>query len=188
MKARTVMLVGTDLPYHLPRSYHRAFEDLGWRGEVWDLDLSVQGFARLGKFGRTFSGYVPVEAWVRKGNRAMLVNALAMRPDLVLIVGHSTTRVGALAQLRASLPHTKLAFVWPDTLLNLDRDELECLPIYDFVACYGRESVTPMRALGARVIDWVPLAADLHLHASPAMLSTRERRRFGCDVLFIGNH
>ncbi len=188
VSAATVMVVGIGLSHHLPWTYLHAFEDLGWRGEVWDLDRAVRQNARLGRLGRTFSDFVPVEAWVRKGNRELLLRALELRPDVLLTVGHAATRVGALAQLRAALPATKLALVWPDTLLNLDRDELECLPLYDFVACYGRDAVEPMRRLGARAIEWVPLAADLHLHAPPAALTEAEVRRYGCDVLFIGNH
>jgi len=185
--SRRVLCVGIGLPHHLPATYARAFENLGWQVSRFDLDASVRANTRLGPLGARFNDYVPVEAWVRKANRELLLVALAEKPDLVIVVGHASTRVGALSQLLAALPKTKVALVWPDTLLNVGRDELECLPLYDLVASYGRDSREPLCRLGARQVEWVPLAADPELH-SPAPLDDATRATWRSDVLFVGSH
>lgn len=165
----------------------RAFTAIGWRATAFDLDAAVRSHARLGPLGARFNDYVPVEAWIRKANRELLLALSEARPDLVLVVGHASTRVGALAQLVAASPQTRLALVWPDTLLNLGREELECLPLYDLVACYGKQSILPFERLGARRVEWVPLAVDPELHR-PDALDAATRARFAADVLFIGSH
>lgn len=185
--ARRVLCVGTGLAHHLPATYAHAFEELGWQASSFDLDAAVRANTRLGPVGARFNDYVPVEAWVRKANREFLLKALREKPDLVLVVGHASTRVGALSQLLAAMPDTKLVLVWPDTLLNLGRDELECLPLYDLVASYGRNSRGPLERLGARRTAWVPLAADPYLH-NPAVLDKATQTQWKSEVLFVGSH
>jgi spore maturation protein CgeB len=185
--ARRILCVGTGESFHLAASYRRAFSALGWRVSAFDLDAAVRRQARLGALGARFNDYVPVESWVRKANREFLLAALDVRPDFVLVVGHVKVRVGALAQLAASLPATRFAFVWPDTLLNLGRDELESLPLYDVVASYGKQSVPAFERLGARRVEWIPLAADPEFHAVEP-LDDSTRARCAADVIFVGNH
>ena len=185
--ARRVLCVGLGESFQLAASYRRAFSALGWRVSGFDLDAAVRRQARLGVLGARFNDFVPVESWVRKANREFLLAALEVRPDLVLVVGHVPLRVGALAQLVASVPDTRSAFVWPDTLLNLGRDDLECLPFYDLVASYGKQSVEAFGRLGARRVEWIPLAADPELHEADP-LDDATRARYAADVIFIGNH
>jgi spore maturation protein CgeB len=184
---RRVLCVGVGLVHQLPATYARAFEELGWQVSTFDLDEVVRRYARLGRLGARFNDFVPVEPWVRKANRELLVQILASKPDLVLVVGHASVRVGMLAQVAASCPETRFALVWPDTLLNLERAELECLPLYDLVACYGRDSVVPFEKLGARRVEWIPLAGDPKLHRSD-VLDEPTRARWRSEVLFIGGH
>ncbi len=185
--ARRVLCVGTGLPHHLPATYAHAFEELGWQASSFDLDAAVRANTRLGPLGARFNDYVPVEAWVRKANRELLLEAIAKKPDIVAVVGHASTRAGALSQLLAALPATRLALIWPDTLLNLGREELECLPLYDVVASYGRDSVGPLERLGARRTEWIPLAADPKLHRAD-VLDEATRKRWQSEVLFVGSH
>jgi spore maturation protein CgeB len=64
-------------------------------------------------------------------------------------------------------------------------ETIAALPLYDLVACYGREAVAPFQLLGARRTEWVPLAGDPHMHLVHS-LSEADKQEYGADISFIG--
>src|SRR2546423_1797624 len=101
---KTVLIVGRTNAEALERSYARGLERLRCRVEFWEPDAALHRLARGRALGRVFSTFVHVEPWLRKSNLDLLQTALAIRPDLILVIGTSGVRGGTLAQLRVLLP------------------------------------------------------------------------------------
>jgi hypothetical protein len=168
-------------------SYGRALERLGVDTHYWDLAPALNRAVRLGPFGRRLNSFVPIDPWQSRASRELVVAAMQHQPDVLFVCGVTRIVPGALAQVRAALPRARLVLVWPDTLLNLTSDIVQALPLYDLVATYGEGSVDPLRRMGARDVRWVPLAADCALMPANIAVTDEQRRRFSCDVAFIGN-
>lgn len=181
---RRVMLVGQFGPGSLERSYRAAFGSLGYEVTSFDITQTIERHCRLGRWGRTFNSFVPVEPWIRKANRDLVTQAFTFQPDYLLTFGHYPIQPGALAQIRAS-NNTALIHVWPDTLLNVGNNLISCLPLFDLIASYSQASVEQLRRLGAERVAWIPLAGDPSLH-SAAECSESEKACYGSDVTFIG--
>jgi hypothetical protein len=178
------MLIGHFELGALAQSYKVAFEELSNDVFAFDIGSFVQKNCRFGRFGHKFNAYLPVEAWVRKANREMVVSARQYAPRMVVLVGNCPVRAGALAQVKASLGVT-LVHIWPDTLVNMDAPLIECLPMYDLECVYSRSAVEPMKRLGASRIVWTPLAGDPSLHG-PLQCTESEAVEYGAEATFIG--
>jgi spore maturation protein CgeB len=177
-----LMLVGTFAAGALEHSYQSAFVEVGCEVAVFDMAEAVRRCVRLGRFGAYWNRFLPVEPWIAKANREMVLAAFAFKPDIVVVVGQNLVRAGALAQVRAMRP-IRTVIIWQDTMVFLGGQTIQCLPLYDLVATYSRESVPLFLRLGAPDAEWIPLAADPKMHASPVGPSTSE---FQADVGFIG--
>lgn len=183
-----ILVAGQFCHGSLEGSYVRAFELEGATVKRFDLNGTVAKYTRLGRVGALFNRFSPIEAWINKANRDLVVATAAFQPDFLMVGGAGPVRAGALAQIRASAPRTRLLMLWPDTLLRLLPHVSPCLPLYDLVASYSSSAVEPFRRLGAPLVEWVPLGADLELHPAAGTLTEEDRRVYGCDVTFVGNH
>jgi len=179
-----VLLAGTFGPGRLEQSYHSAFLDIGCEVYTMDIAATIDKYCRFGKIGRYLNAFLSVEPWIRKANRDLVIATKRFRPDLLVVFGQSYVRAGALAQIGACTK-TKTSLIWPDTLVNLADETIAALPLYDFVASYGRETLVPFLRLGARRVEWVPLAGDHHLHLIDE-LSEADRHEYGADISFVG--
>jgi spore maturation protein CgeB len=179
-----MMIVGHFALGNLESSYKIAFEALGCHVTAFDIKDAVDGHTRLGRGGQFFNTFVPVEPWIRKANREMILRATHTATNLLVVVGQQPVRAGALAQIQAST-HARAILIWPDPLLNLDAETIACLPLYDLVATYSSATLDPFRRLGASHVEWVPLAADPSLH-SPVICTPSEQSEFEADISFIG--
>jgi spore maturation protein CgeB len=172
---------------HLLGSYARAFRAMGCNVSEFSLATAIEAHSRIGFVGRRVGSLFSIESWLRKGNRDLVVHLLELRPNLVLVPGPAPVLPGTLAQLKAALPECNFVLVWPDTLLNLPSSTIQCLPLYDLVASYSASAIPPMQRLGARLVEWVPFAADPFLFPKDVTIEPNERSRFECDVCFVGN-
>jgi spore maturation protein CgeB len=183
----SALIVGTfaSWPGALETSIERATADIGWRVSRFDLHAEVQRHARFGHLGRRLNEFLAVEEWAVKGNRELVRTALRSQPDVLIVVGQAPIHPGALAQLRASTS-TRLVLLWPDTLINLHRTHLDCLPLFHLVASYSHAAVPVFTRLGCERVEWVPLGADPVMH-QPHRLTGRELAEYSCDISFVGN-
>lgn len=181
---RKVMLVGHFCPGALERSYRTAFELLDCEVSTFDIVEAINNNCRLGWFGQSFNTFVPVEAWIRKANREMVIQALESQPDYLLTFGQYPVQAGALAQIR-SASKCALVHVWPDPLLNVGNSLISCLPVFDLVASYSQAIVEPFRRLGAERVAWIPLAGDPSMHSAVEVCES-EKASYSADVTFIG--
>lgn len=180
---RRVMLVGQFGPGALERSYRSAFQSLGWEVSSFDIKQAIDRHCRFGRWGKQINRFVPVDAWIRKGNRELVAESIAFQPDYVLTFGHYQIEPGALAQIRATTK-SLLVHVWPDTLLNLTKSLVACLPLFDLLATYSRSTIESLERLGARRVVWVPLASDPSM--CPQASDADSTKVGGADVTFIG--
>ena len=179
-----VLIVGQTDPANLEYSYRRAFESLGCEVMMFDIIAAVDHHCRLGWFGRLLNTFFPVASWDRKANRDLVLEAIRLQPHLILVFGFYPVRAGALAQIKASID-VALVHVWPDPLVNLDDATVCCLPLFDLEASYSESTLGVFEKLGARKPVWIPLAADLSLHAVTEC-TEQERNVLGAEVAFIG--
>lgn len=179
-----IMLAGHQVPGALECSYQTAFETLGCQVYTFDIVEAVDRYALLGYVGRLFNKFVPVEPWMQKANRELVLQTMDLKPDLILTFGQHPFRVGSLAQIRASTD-AWLMHIWPDTLLNWNTHLSACISMYDCVATYSRTTVSLFQELGARRALWLPLAGDPSLH--PRVVSAESgEQEYAADVTFIG--
>ncbi len=175
-----ICLIGSGRADALEGSYQRAFERLGAEVSVFDMDAHQQPYVRLGKLGRAFHRFVPIDAWQRKLNRDLALALRAAKPDLALVFCNAPVLFGTLAFIK-SLSTTRFVLVWPDPLTNLQPHVAQAAPLYDGVATYCRASVPVFSRLGFQNVQWVPLAADPDLHRIDTVPA-----RFTHDLIFIG--
>lgn len=179
-----VLVVGKADEVSLEASYRRALKAAGCDVVPFDLGMAVNRQTRFGGLGQTLNRFLPVEPWVRKANRKLIIQGIESGVHGVVVIGSQEVRVGALAQLKVATG-ASLALVWPDTMLNLADSLVACLPAFDVVACYSRESIPLLERFGARRVVWLPLAGDPEMHA-PVAVTDEERAAYGADVTFIG--
>lgn len=181
---KLVLIIGSNGFATLESSYARAFQALGWGVQFWNpseaLYKTVVGY----RLGRIFSTFVPIEPWIRRANREMVLTAIDLQPDLIATFGNQPVRSGALAQIRIATS-AAIVHIWPDTLLNWNSELTACLPLYDLLATYSARTIPILRRLGAEKIAWVPLAGDPFMHKADA-IGTADQRKYECDIAFIG--
>jgi spore maturation protein CgeB len=165
----------------LEDSYARAFEAIGYRVVRFDFHRRIAAEHRLHRTPR-LARLIPDRAARHEVHRDLVTTAMREQPDLVVVFGRCAPGVGSLAQLATSTP-CKCVLVWPDTLTHMDTETAVAVRLYDLVACYGLGACESFRRLGARAVEWVPLAADPALHGTLAGAPMDERY----DVTFIGN-
>lgn len=176
-----VLIAGSfGYPGALEGSYERAFKSVGCTVARFDFRSAIARHAQGGAIGRRLSSLLTVEHWIRQANRELIILARAVKPQLVVVCGDYPARAGSLAQLLTQTG-AKSALIWPDALVNLSSDAITTLPLFDLVASYSRAVIGAFTALGARRVEWVPLAGDPDLHPAgdcdPPI----------CDVAFVGN-
>lgn len=175
-----VMLVGSFGPGALENSYASGFLDIGCDILSFDISEAERRNCRLGTIGQLFNKFVPVEPWIRKANREMILELKKDKPDVLIVFGQNRVLTSALAQIKAMF-QIKIVFIWQDTLLFLGANQINSLPLYDLICTYSKSNIKPFEVLGGRSVVWLPLAADPHIHSHVTPCE-----QFKCDVAFIG--
>lgn len=188
MAKRKVLVVSKKGDPGMLGSYGRALEALGFDVAYFDFAAAVRKSVRFGVVGQRFSAHVPVETWVRKANRELLIEALDTRPSLLLWAATMPIRAGTLVQLKVSRPETQVVHAWPDPMLNLSDAVISALRVCDLVACYSAAAVPWLERLAGTKVEWVPFGVDSELFPDDVVITDADKRRFGCDIGFVGNH
>lgn len=179
--AKRILLVGSGATSSLENSYVRAARSLGHEVFLFDPGAEVNKHIKLGKFGRVLHQFLPVEAWTRKMNRELVLKARDLKPDLMLVFTNVKVLYGTLATIK-TIQDTKIAWVWPDTPLNLTDHNLDCSGLFDISAVYSSKARTVFEKIGFPNCHWVPLAGDPELHGfEPAAADS-----YKVDISFVG--
>jgi spore maturation protein CgeB len=174
--------VGTINNFCLETSYANAGKALGHEIFKFDPNQESKKYIRLGKFGQKIHDFIFVEVWTRKMNRELIIFAKEKQPDIIFIFGGSKILYGSLITIQLILPSCKIAWVWPDTPMNLNHENLNNASLFDLSATYSSASVEPFRKMGFVNVHWVPLAGDKFLH----WMNARQEDEFDCDISFVG--
>ena len=180
----SVLMIGLNQLGSLESSYGSAMQRLGWDVRFWAPEAALRRGVPGGALLRLLTAFVPVEPWIRKANRDLVLRALALAPDLILAFPNVVLRAGALVQIKATLD-VPIVCIWPDTYVNWDTHQAACMPAYDLLATYSECSVPVLQRMGARHVAWIPLAGDPHLHPAVSCESDQVEQ-YGADVTFIG--
>jgi len=172
------MLVGSFGKGAFEHSYASAFKEIKCEVLTFDIIAAEMRNCRLGKFGQLFNKFVPVEPWIRKANRELILEVRKFKPEIIIVFGQNRVLTGAIAQIKAMLP-IKIVFIWQDTMLNLSSHLINTLCLYDLICTYSKSNIIPLELLGGRRVVWLPLCAEPHFN-----LNTIDK--FKCDISFIG--
>jgi len=128
----------------------------------------------------------PLSYW--RFNRTLRNQALAFRPDLVLIVKGTYVAPGTLAAIRRETGAHLVNYATDDPFnpANATPDLLAAIPQYDLYCSTKRAILDDLRRAGARRVAHVFFAYKPDLHFPEVPASGEERRRFDADVAFIG--
>lgn len=125
-----------------------------------------------------------LQQWdVRKLNRRLLDKARAYKPDLFLEAGGWNVLPDTVDALRDMKIKTALWTIDPPRIFE---PIAKAAPHYDFVFTGGSEAYEILENFNVKSLHWLPFACDPDVHR-PVKVSAEERKRYRCDVCFIGS-
>ena len=131
--------------------------------------------------GRPLSGYQQL-------NRALVENAAAFSPDVILIgKGRWFTPVALKAARKVS---GAMLVNWatddPFNRADNSRELLKSIALYDLYVCTKKDIMSDVRRAGCANVAYVRFGYKAEVHFPEAPASDEERARFACDVMFVG--
>jgi hypothetical protein len=166
----------------LETSYANAAKNIGAEVIRFDPSVEILKHIKFNKIGKMIHDFLNVEVWTRKMNRELVVKVHEEKPNIILLVGGAKVLFGTLATIKVIRPTCKIVWIWPDTPMNLNANNLNYRSIIDLSATYSKASVQVFNSLGFKNVHWVPLAGDLFLHGN----KVKENNHFDCDISFVG--
>ena len=130
--------------------------------------------------------------WVRWNdwlvNADLRRRALSWRPAVVLVFKGENLRWRTLARVRRE--SGALLFNWdmdhPFWPSNTSMDLLRSMPYYHCFGALAEHFIPSLLALGCPRAEHMPMFFIPDRFALPCPLTEADRRRFGCDLLFVG--
>lgn len=184
MSQQRVIVLTSGSTYALGNFFIEALRKNGHQAVGFDLFATRSKYIRGGIIGEKINNFWPVNAWLRKANRDLVVYIQKYKPDHILISGDNPLLIGSLAFARSILPDLKITLFWPDTLANLTKDITHLSPLVDLVASYSKTAIIQFKLLGFRECIWTPFAGDIEfLGGSSENLFTDD---FAYDCSFVG--
>jgi spore maturation protein CgeB len=131
--------------------------------------------------GRPLQGY-------RELNRALVEQAAAFSPDLILIGKGSCFAASTLRAVKAATGATLVNWATDDPFNRADssRDLLESIPVYDLYVCTKRAVVPDVIAAGCACASYVRFGYKPEVHFPEPAANEDEKSKFSCDVMFAG--
>lgn len=175
------VLVVSDLNVNsLSNSYIRALQTMNYEVKTFDPYQSQQKYIRLGKLGQKIHSFWPVEVWVRKANRELAILFKSLQPDKVIVFGNAPVLFSTLAFFK-SISECQLILYWPDTLTNLEQNQVNGARLYDVVATYSSATIPVFKQMGFTDAVWCPFAGDIDF-----LGGYENKDEFLYDVSFAG--
>ena len=184
MSERHVVIYGEDHPGSLYHSYRRGFEELGWR---------VSGYCPASALARALPATrYRVARRVLQSVAASRLNVdvrkqlSGERADLILVLKGSHLSAESISLLREETGAPVVNYYPDDPFSKVRSNRLTYGPAtlasYDACFTFARHLVEAYRAVGVRVVEYLPFARDPALHA-PA----RDVPDPDFDIVFVGN-
>ncbi|MDH7515934.1 MAG: glycosyltransferase [Bacteroidota bacterium] len=167
-------------------SYKHALERLGCSVDVFDYRRSY--FSA----GATLP---LVSALTRRINRRIMNEEFeqavaASKPDVIFVLKGETIREETLRRVKEK--HRPFLVQWyPDGPFNREnrnatKDSIASIPLFDIYYIYARSLVEPLRAAGAKRVEYLPFCYDPEMLRMPEAMSEEDVARYSADVVFAG--
>lgn len=176
-----MLILGSLSKGALELSYINAAKELEIEVNVFDPSKEEMKYVKGGFIGRKVHAFLPVEQWIRKMNREIILLVKKVNPDLILLFTNTRVLPGTLACIKAIKPQIKIVWIWPDTPLNLEKHNFLNASLVDMTATYSSATIPVFERAGFPNIHWVPLAGDLKMHGTNTFNDV-----FNIDVSFVG--
>lgn len=181
-------LVGSHHPLLWLRSTAQALRRLGHATTVFpDRGALVQSAAL-----QQAVGWVPgatrwlagrQDAAIRTWNRRLVACVRRLRPDLIIVLKGEQLSGAVLAEVKR-LASGPLVTWWIDDPWRYPRF-IEHAALFDHLFVFDRACMAKLTDAGITPVHFLPCAADETVYR-PLQLRAAERRRFGCEVAFVG--
>jgi spore maturation protein CgeB len=184
-----ILVLDEPVEHGLGASYARAFRQLGHEVTLLDpvAELRKNSLWRFRLTRRAF------ERQIITASNQRWIDQLSRMPAEMVWVGKGAWAVPWLWQeLKRRRPEVKLVCYNADNpITTYSRGAnlpwiTESIPCFDFYCTYNKSLLDPLRRAGAKSVERIPFAWDPELHPELEP-SEADRRRYGCDVIFIGN-
>lgn len=166
----------------------RALRRLGHRVNIFPYRESWSMSPRLSQWTRWLPG-VPqqitrYQAAQRRSRAQRLVRLTKrLRPDLVVWLNGESDAAETFAAVKRSTPGRMVSW-WEDDP-ECHRAFMAALPEFDHIFVFDRSYIPSLASGGARAVHFLPCGCDETTY-HPYQLSRLDRRRFSCDVAFVG--
>jgi len=185
-----------------------------WRSELHE-EAVFSAFTQLGHEPLKFSWnqYFKKEGWLKRLatpvykaqnkylagpavaqlNKDMLALGLKIRPDMIFIYRGSHIYANTIKKLRSVLEKTKIVGYNNDDPFSPQypdwawRHFLESVPEYDLILAYRHRNIDEYLQAGAKQVELLR-SWFIPEKNYPVSLTDEERKRFGCDVVFVGHY
>ncbi|HEX6180957.1 MAG TPA: glycosyltransferase [Chitinophagaceae bacterium] len=179
-----ILIAGALSNFCLETSYKKGFEANGHEVKTFDIKKAIGRNVKFGKFGSVLNNFLPVDPWIHKANRELVIFAKEYKPDVLVCAANNEVHSGSIAFLKSIMP-VKVVLIWPDTLFNLGKYVLLSAPFFDLVAAHSTAAVSIFQQYGFKRAAWLPFAGDLDAHyGEPAV----DSNSFKYDLTFVGGN
>ncbi len=184
MRQKKVIVLTSGSTYALGNFFIKALQQNSHQVVGFDLFATRSKYIRGGIIGEKINDFWPVDAWVRKANRELVVYIQQFKPDHILISGDNPILIGSLAFARSILQDLRITLFWPDTLANLTKNITHLSPLVDLVASYSKTAITQFKLLGFKECIWMPFAGDTEFLGDTSENLFKEAYAYDCS--FVG--
>jgi spore maturation protein CgeB len=174
------LIVGSFGAGAIENSFFSGFVDNEINVEKFDMASSIDTYCRFGRIGKLINKFIPIEPWIRKANRDLLIDIKNKKINLLIIIGQNYVMTGTLSQIKAMFD-LKIVHIWQDSLTFLNSNLINSIKLYDLICTYSKSSIPIFKLYGGKEVLWLPLAADPHLHKN-----TFVKNEYSADLTFIG--
>jgi spore maturation protein CgeB len=120
---------------------------------------------------------------IRRLNRRLIAIARSYKPDLFLEAGGWNILPETVGVLRSMGIKTALWTIDPPRIF---KEIIEAAHHYNFIFTGGSEAYEILEHNKVNNLHWLPFACDADFHR-PIKLSIEEKKRYGCDICFVGS-
>jgi hypothetical protein len=123
-------------------------------------------------------------------NRRFLTQAVAFRPDLILICKGAFLTRATLARVKAATGAALINYATDDPFNSRvsPPGQIETIPLYDLYVCTKWAIMKDVVRAGCSNVMYLPFGYQPSVHFPEPPASAEERRRFDSDVVFIGSY
>src|SRR3984893_2117431 len=131
--------------------------------------------------GRPLSGYQQL-------NRALVESAASFSPEMILIGKGRWFTPAALEAAKKVSGATLVNWATDDPFNPADnsRELVKSIPLYDLYVCTKKDIMNDVRRAGCANVAYLRFGYKPEVHFPEAPATDEERKKFACDVMFVG--